>query len=122
MLRGVEVGHGERGQATVAGDGDRVRVVVHADTVSGQMLEIAADPSADLENAAQIEPADIPAIWSLDVEKLLPACGLEALQPGRIVGAGGALTGQTWGRCRLGSGVTCGSALHPSSLTAEAAG
>ena len=76
----------EGAKAARARDLDGVLVVVDPDGRRTKRSEIAPDPAADLERAAQRESLEIPAIGPLHVEPALPARAREALE---ALGVGG---------------------------------
>ncbi len=98
VLRSVETGDGEGGQAAISGDRDRGSVVVNADAGATQVLKIASDATPDVEDAAEVEPANVPPVGGLYVEHPFPASRLEPLQSSRIVRSRGVLASHS-GRC-----------------------
>jgi hypothetical protein len=78
-------------QAPRPGNGHRIGIVVDADGAGAKVMEIAADPAAYVQGAAQAEPADVPPVRSLDVDDVLPPDRPEPDQPFGIVPSRGSL-------------------------------
>jgi hypothetical protein len=64
-----------------------VAVRVDADSVPSEVEEIAPDPAADVEDAAELEAPQVPAVGGLHVEPALPAGVAEGLEALGVLGA-----------------------------------
>lgn len=62
--------------------------MVHAHTVATEVHQVAPDPTADVQDPAELETPKIPAVGPLHVQQLLPPRQLKSLQPQRVVPAG----------------------------------
>lgn len=50
-----------------------VRIVIDPDAMTIEMRQVAADAAAHVEHKAGLEPADVPAVWTLHIEQPFPA-------------------------------------------------
>ena len=89
-----ELVDGERGQPRVAADLHGGGVVVDADAARGQVRQVAADATADVERAAlPQQAAQVPPVGRLDVEDALPSGAGAGREAAGVGGGGGAAVG-----------------------------
>src|SRR4051812_9775094 len=64
--------------------GDRVRIVVDADAIAGEVSQVATDAASDVEREPRPQPSEVPAIRKLDTEPALPRRLLKVRKPRRV--------------------------------------
>src|SRR4051812_45475111 len=80
VLTGHEFVRGEGGEPAAARFLHGRLVVVDADAAAVEVLQVATDTAADVEDVTEAEAAEVPPVRRLDVEQALPPDGLELLQ------------------------------------------
>ena len=77
------------GETVGNGDFDRMRVDIDPNTVPIEMLKVATDPAADIEDASLYDPANVASVWRLGTDQPFPTLVGLRLKTGGVVPVGG---------------------------------
>lgn len=69
----LELVSGVGGEALAASHVNRVRVQVDPDPIAVEMMQVAPDPTSDVEHTTFDHPPDVTSVWGLRSEQPLPA-------------------------------------------------